>query len=102
SGTVFKVKPDGTGFSVIKSFECNVITDGCFPMTELIHLSDGFLYGTALGGITNSGIFYKVTPEGTGFTLLASFGCVSSCSPSAGLIQASDDFLYGTTQGGGV
>src|SRR6267154_2586136 len=43
-GMVFKVNPNGMGFTTLHSFNCN--TDGTYPQRGLI-LSGNTLYGTA-------------------------------------------------------
>ena len=57
SGTVFKIATDGTGFQVIRSFNCNV-AGGCNPQAGLIQLGDGFLYGTTTNQL-NSGTLFQ-------------------------------------------
>jgi uncharacterized repeat protein (TIGR03803 family) len=60
-GTVFKLMPDGSTFSVIKSFQCNVATNGCNPLAGISQLADGFLYGTTFnGGTSNLGTVFKI------------------------------------------
>jgi uncharacterized repeat protein (TIGR03803 family) len=65
--------------------------------------SDGNFYGTtALGGASNEGTVFKITPAGVE-TLLYSFtGGADGGQPQAALIQASDGNFYGTTIGGGT
>src|SRR3954471_5614653 len=48
-GTLFKVAPDGTGFTVIDSFACDG-DDGCNPQAGLILANNGYLYGTTFSG----------------------------------------------------
>lgn len=43
-GTVFKIRPDGTGFETLYSFLGQ--NDGADPCSALLDLKDGFLYGT--------------------------------------------------------
>src|ERR1043166_8221578 len=103
-GTVFKVKPDGTNFTVIKSFSCTVATDACRSQTSLIQSTDGFLYGTT-GPDSDSGsqgTVFKLKPDGTNFVVIKSFQCVEGCVPLAGLISLPDGFLYGPTSQGGA
>ncbi|HEX4268794.1 MAG TPA: choice-of-anchor tandem repeat GloVer-containing protein [Steroidobacteraceae bacterium] len=100
-GTVFKVTPSGTE-SVLYSFS-GVTADGDDPTGNLLLASDGNLYGTTrLGGASNYGTVFKVTPTGVE-TVMYSFagGATDGANPSAGLIQGSDDNLYGTTSAGG-
>jgi uncharacterized repeat protein (TIGR03803 family) len=64
-------------------------------------LSDNTLYGTAIGGGSNSvGTVFAVNTDGTGFTNLHSFTGSDGASPYAGLIL-SGNTLYGTAVGGG-
>ena len=104
-GVVFKILPNGTGFSVIHSFEC-ATADNCsfVPVAGLIQGTDGFLYGTTVGSAGNiSGTVFKISPDGTGFSIIHSFeGATDGVLPFAGLIQGADGFLYGTTQDGGA
>jgi uncharacterized repeat protein (TIGR03803 family) len=66
-GTVFKLSPDGSTYTVLYAFAGG--NDGLFPFAGLIADSSGDLYGTTAtgGGVnTNSGTVFKLT--GTGFT----------------------------------
>ncbi len=102
-GTVFKIRPDGTGFSIIHRFPVSA-TDGTYPLAGLIELNDGFLYGTTrFGGTNDTGTVFKISPNGSVFNIIHSFpiSCSSGgCHPEAGLIQASDGNLYSTTPSG--
>ena len=103
-GTVFKIAKDGSGFALLKSFDCGT-TDGCVPSDSLIEGSDGNLYGTnQLGGASNEGTVFKIARDGSVFTLVKYFGCdaADGCLPLAGLIEGNDGNLYGTTQHGGA
>jgi uncharacterized repeat protein (TIGR03803 family) len=115
-GVVFKLAPDGTNFTVLHSFAGGT-SDGANPIAGLIADSSGNLYGmTNAGGASGSGCFgfvasgcgvvFKVSPDGTNYTVLYSFCSKPSCSdganPDAGLIADSSGNLYGTTSLGGV
>src|SRR5271154_5491619 len=71
TGTVFKIKPDGTGFQVLMSFLAPVNftnSTGANPQGGLV-LSGSTLYGTASeGGSGGSGTVFKIGTNGTGFT----------------------------------
>jgi uncharacterized repeat protein (TIGR03803 family) len=123
TGTVFRIKTDGTGFTILHRFEpwsasnvnSNAInTDGAFPETALIEGSDGFLYGvTRAGGPHGTGAVFKVSRDGTSFKVLHTFGAVTSdanavvplnldgAAPLGVLLQGADGFIYGTTSAGG-
>jgi len=100
-GTVYKLNPDGTGFTVLKHFAGS--TDGASPLAGLMQGSDGALYGTASGGGSGgSGTLYKLNPDGAGFTVLRHLdGSTDGGSPIGGLMRGSDGALYGTASGGG-
>jgi len=79
--------------------------DGSFP-TCIIAGSDGYLYGTTLGGGTNgSGTAFKLTTEGT-LTVLYSFCntivCPGTPEEPNGIVEGNDGNFYGTTEFGGA
>jgi uncharacterized repeat protein (TIGR03803 family) len=99
-GIVFKITASGS-FTVLHRFNW---TDGSSPRAALIQVTDGNLYGTAIGGGANGyGTAFKITPGGT-LTTLYSFGSQSGCTdgyfPVAGLVQDTNADFYGTTAGG--
>jgi uncharacterized repeat protein (TIGR03803 family) len=89
-GTIFRITKDGTTYSILRHL---ATADGTKPQGSLFAGTDGALYGT-----TSSTVF-KVGTDGSGFTVLHSFG---TQSPQFGVIEASDGFLYGTTSAGGA
>ena len=101
-GAVFSLLPDGGGYTVIHRFAC-APTDGNTPGGALVQGADRTLYGTTTyGGAVDSGTVFRMASDGSGFSLLHSFGGVSDGShPSAGLILGDDGALYGTTMQGG-
>ena len=82
-GTVFKLNPDGSGYSVLHSFTGSP-ADGSNPEAELIQGNDGAFYGTACRGgafrgttretLAGFGTVFKLNGDGSGYTLLYSFG----------------------------
>jgi uncharacterized repeat protein (TIGR03803 family) len=105
-GTLFKLAPDGTGFTVLHSFAGGA--SGAHPQAGLIADSAGNLYGTTLAGGGGFGTVFRLAPDGTGFTVLRSFsggtslgGSPDGESPRAGLIADSAGYLYGTTERAG-
>jgi uncharacterized repeat protein (TIGR03803 family) len=124
TGTVFRLAPDGTGFTVLYRFQSTttsntigspVNTDGANPEAELIEGSDGYLYGVArAGGPNGNGTVFKLGKDGTGFTVLHAFGATTSeatvtppknadgIGPLGPLVQAPDGYFYGTTSRGGT
>lgn len=107
SGTVFAVKTDGTGFTVLHTFtplSANPWTnsDGAHPETGLL-LSGDTLYGTARdGGGSGYGTLFKLGTNGAGFATLHQFAGSpgDGANPNAALILASNT-LYGTAAFGG-
>jgi uncharacterized repeat protein (TIGR03803 family) len=97
SGTVYRIKKDGSSFDVIHSFDSNCFS-GCFPQAGLILAADGFLYGTtASGGASGVGTLFRVRPDGSSFRPIHEFRITDGVGPQAGLILAADGYLYGTT-----
>ena len=89
------------GVDVVHSFVGGA--DGSQPAAGLIQATDGNFYGTTyLGGASNAGSVFKMTPSGA-VTILHSFtNGADGGYPLAGLIQATDGRLYGTASLGGV
>ncbi len=108
-GTVFKINTDGSDFAVLHNFGAysGSNTDGASPYAALI-LSDGYLYGTALGGGTNqNGALFKLDTNGLNFAVLHTFSARVSGTNSDGAsprsaLSRSANTLYGTASGGGV
>src|SRR2546425_1213419 len=99
-GIIFKIKPDGTGYSELLDF--SGATNGGNPIGSLI--SDGtFLYGmTEDGGINDSGTIFKIIPDGTGYTDLLDFAGVANGRKPFGSLVSDGNILYGMTAFGGT
>ncbi len=95
-GVVFKVNPDGTGLTVIKNFQGS---DGATPQAGPVLGTNGMLYGTTYaGGVSNCGTVYRISQNGSNFSVLHSFlSGADGKNPHAAVLCASDGFLYGTT-----
>jgi uncharacterized repeat protein (TIGR03803 family) len=98
-GIIFKIKPDGTGYSKIFSFSGT--SNGSGPVASLIY--DGnFLYGvTPDGGTNDQGVIFKIKSDGTAYSKLHDFYYPSGGAPFGSLIS-DGTFLYGLTHGGGI
>jgi uncharacterized repeat protein (TIGR03803 family) len=99
-GTIFKVKPDGTGLVQLLSFTGTAT--GRLPGASLFY--DGtFLYGMTLyGGTNDMGIIFKIMPDGTGFVKLLDFAGTTNGSNPFGSLISDGTFLYGVTRSGGT
>jgi uncharacterized repeat protein (TIGR03803 family) len=100
NGTVFKISSGGVE-TPLYSFSGGT-TDGRFP-ASLTQGSDGNFYGTsALGGASNEGTVFKITPAGVETVLYSFTGGTDGSQPQAALIQSTDGNFYGTTISGGA
>ena len=101
-GTAFRITPSGVE-TVLVSFG-NGTADASRPTSALTLGSDGNFYGTtSLGGASNQGTAFKLTPAGVE-TVLYSFGkgTTDGNTPYGALTQGSDGNFYGTTFAGGT
>ncbi len=97
-GTIFKMKPDGSGFDTLHNFNN---TTGAYPYGSLLY--DGtYLYGmTEAGGAYNYGVIFKIKPNGSGYDTLLSFNGTNGSSPYGSFISIGS-YLYGMTWSGGA
>lgn len=124
TGTIYRMAPDGTGFTILHRFEVFTATnekgspinaDGAYPRSALIEGSDTYLYGvTSAGGTNGTGVIFRLSRDGALFEVLHEFGPVPSTqngnvvenldgsSPLGSLVQAPDGYLYGTAAAGGT
>lgn len=103
-GTIFKIKTDGTGFTLLYCFEgIDDNTEGSGFRNNSLMLHNGVLYGTATGnGINNHGYLYRINLDGTGFTKLSDFnGEFGSMPYLCDLIIDNNADIYGMTTFGG-
>ena len=113
AGTVFKLKPDGSGYTVLYQFSDDdasfVNADGAVPAAALTFGTNGFLYGvTVVGGTGGNGTLFRIGTDGTGFTVLHAFSAADSLDtnsdgafPNDALVKDSAGNFYGTTFSGG-
>ena len=98
-GLVYKIKTDGTGFTVLHSF---ADSDGEGPLGTLV-LSGDVLFGmTKTGGTYNVGVIFKVKTNGTGFSVLHHFKKEEKNGAEPwGTLVLSGTTLFGFTSEGG-
>jgi uncharacterized repeat protein (TIGR03803 family) len=97
-GVIFKIKPDGTGFSKLLDFD---VSNGRHPYGSLIY--DGtFLYGMAeVGGINSDGVVFKIKTDGTAYSIILHLdGNITGQFPFGDLLY-DGSFLYGMASNGG-
>ena len=101
AGTFFKMTAGGALTTLYSFCAQSGCTDGEHPI-GLVQATNGDFYGmTTLGGTTNQGTIFKITPSGTPTTLV-NFDGTNGYAPNAALIQATDGNFYGTTFEGGA
>jgi len=101
-GAVFKIMPDGTGYTNILDFAG--ATNGRNPHYGSLFYDGTFLYGmTEAGGIYDYGTVFKIMPDGTGYAKLRDFlGGVLNERLPWGSLNSDGTFLYGMTTAGGL
>lgn len=101
-GVIFRMGMDGTGYTVLRSFQSQA-TDGGTPLGSLTQFG-GNLYGmTEAGGTMSGGTIFRIAPDGTGFTVVHSFAAgPTDGSGPAGSLALSGTIFYGTTPSGGT
>lgn len=99
-GLIFKIKLNGTGYTDLLDFNG---TNGKQPNGSLILDSNfTYLYGmTTAGGANDSGVVFRVKPDGTSYTNLHDFTFPTGISPYGSLFSDGNS-LYGMTAFGGA
>lgn len=104
SGTIFKVNTDGSGFTILKSFPGapgGVNHDGASPQADLI-VAGEMIYGVTISGGTNQfGTIYRISTNGTDFSVLRQGAIGENAGFFSGLILDGIT-LYGTSISGGI
>lgn len=101
-GEIFKIKLDGTDFSVMHSFDYYGV-DGWHPTGSLVF--DGtFFYGLAIRGLSQFGTIFRIRPNGTDFSNLINFDGVNygQCTGGAGSLISDGNFFYASAGGGSM
>src|SRR5882724_649770 len=70
-GVIFKINPDGSGYSILHNFDQPV--NGGYPYGHLVY-ADGVLYGSYLTGDTSRGFIFRMNADGSGYTNITSYG----------------------------
>jgi uncharacterized repeat protein (TIGR03803 family) len=100
-GTVFSITAGGDLTTLYNFCSQSGCADGTGPFAGLVQATNGNLYGTtAIGGSSDAGAVFEITPSGS-LTTLHSFNGTDGWSPQGSLVQGTDGNFYGTTKGGG-
>jgi uncharacterized repeat protein (TIGR03803 family) len=103
SGTIFKIKPNGTGYAKLMDFADPTNPFGSSFPSGALFFDGTYLYGTAsYGGTYSHGTVFKIMPNGSGFTQLWIFGNGTDGVQPLGSLISDGTFLYGTTSYGGI
>jgi uncharacterized repeat protein (TIGR03803 family) len=98
-GTIYSIGADGSGFAVLHY--CGSNADGSFP-SGVLTVSGSTLYGTTYyGGGSGSGVLFKINSDGTGYTVMRSFGSGGDGATPSGKLTLVGSVLYGTCKNGG-
>ncbi len=100
-GTVFALKTNGTGYTVLHRFAGGP-EDGSTPFSGLV-LWGGRLFGTTVGGgRSECGTVFSLETNGTGFAILHHFsGYGDGKFPGVARLVVSGNRLYGSANDGG-
>ena len=97
-GMVFRISTGGEVVPLAHFAGAGASNAGSVP-SGLLLASDGHFYGTTqMGGTSNDGTVFKISPEGV-LTTLAHFG-IPANRPMGGLVEGADGNFYGTATAG--
>jgi uncharacterized repeat protein (TIGR03803 family) len=101
-GVVFRISTDGADYTNLHSFAGGAM-DGAHPFGS-ITFNGSVLYGmTYSGGVSNQGVAFGLSTNGSGYTNLHSFvGTPKDGAYPGGSLTCDGSALYGMTSGGGV
>lgn len=103
-GVVFRMNLDGSGYTILRNLHYGGGNyDGIQPYGSLV-LSGSMLYGmTSAGGVSNLGVVFGISTNGTGYTNLHHFAAgPSDGAMPFGSLTVTGSMLYGMTSAGGV
>jgi len=108
TGVIYRFLAGGSGFQVLHNFDHQPVFLGADPVGTLTFGPDGSVYGNAQQeGKTNGGAVFKMSADGTAFTILHSFSqpnfdSADGSLPAGPLVFGPDGRLYGLNGYGGA
>ena len=103
SGVVFRLHPDGSGFTVLHEFSGS--DNGGSPVTGLVPDKAGNLYGTtSTGGAAGQGTVFRLEASGAGLSsaFVSLYSLQAGDGTGAALVEGSSGLVYGTSTDGGT
>ena len=103
SGVVFRLHPDGSGFTVLHEFHGS--DDGASPVTALVPDKAGNLYGTTSTGGGGQGTVFRLEADGAGHVssaFVSLYSLQAGDGTGAALVEGSSGLVYGTSTDGGT
>ena len=96
AGALYKIKPDGTGFALVHSFDAQ--NEGRNSDSLITIGSDGRLYGTSFGsGNSGGALIYSLLPDGSDFKSEFNIGSMMGENYVNGVVMDANRILYGAT-----
>jgi len=101
-GSIYRVRPDGSGFEVIKQFSPSNPGDGYMPFQGLTIVGDRLIGATMAGATAAEGTLYSMNLDGGDFRVLHRFGGPGDGTRPYAAPIAVGSVLYGMTGFGGA
>lgn len=101
-GSIYKVNPDGSGFTMLYSFSSSTGKNSHGRLT--LGNGNNMMYGiTKEGGSHDKGVIFQFDPSTSAYKEIHNFsgGSSDGASSDHGFLALIGDTLYGLTQGGG-
>lgn len=101
-GAIFAVRPDGTGFHLLKSFSPSRAADGYAPFQGLTVVGNRFVGTNLSGGTYGYGTLYSIATDGSDFQVLHQFGAAGDGGTPYAAPVLVGSTLYGMDFRGGA
>lgn len=109
SGSLWKIKADGSDFQVLKVFGDMFypefpVSDGITPVNRggVLWGTDGYMYGTTeSGGANNKGVIWKIKQDGSDYQVILNIATPLEQQSSSGIAFERGQYIYGVFRNGG-